>query len=152
MGEFFKIVIHFFHGWRRKIGLVTLVMACVFVAWWGRSLTIADQYTIRMNYNSLFWMISNEGWFGCVVVPETKAAPTTAFFLHRTDRSSGDHNASPFDGVPYYSGNWEVNPHFILPYSAMVIPLSLISLWLLLFKPRKTTQKKITEPIPSEGA
>ena len=35
MGEFFK-------GWRRKVGCVTLVMACVFAAGWVRSLAIFD--------------------------------------------------------------------------------------------------------------
>ncbi len=134
MGDFCK-------GWRRKIGVMTLVMACVFAAGWVRSLTIGDQSTIRMNDNSLFWMISNNGWFGCIAVLEPKVGSTTAFFLHWTDRSSpGNRNMGPFDGVPY-RWDWETYPHFILPYSTMVIPLTLVSLWLLLFKPRKSIQK-----------
>ena len=32
----------FFHGWRRKIGVVTLVMALVFVSGWVRSLCAED--------------------------------------------------------------------------------------------------------------
>jgi len=35
MGEFFK-------GWRRKTGVVTLVMACVFMSAWVRSQTTID--------------------------------------------------------------------------------------------------------------
>jgi hypothetical protein len=38
MGEFFT-------PWRRKAGCVTLVMACVFMAAWLRSLTTRDQIT-----------------------------------------------------------------------------------------------------------
>ena len=30
----------FFHGWRRKVGIVTLVIACVFMAGWVRSATV----------------------------------------------------------------------------------------------------------------
>jgi len=33
----------FFHGWRRRIGLVTLMVACVFTAGWVRSLGACDQ-------------------------------------------------------------------------------------------------------------
>ena len=36
-------------------------------------------------------------------------------------------------------------------YSTIVIPLTVISIWLLLTKPRKSTPKKITEPNSTEG-
>ena len=36
-------------------------------------------------------------------------------------------------------------------YWSVVIPLTLSSLWLLLFKPRKANQKKTEEPIADEG-
>ena len=36
----------FFHGWRRKVGLLTLVMACVFTAGWIRADGICDEIHI----------------------------------------------------------------------------------------------------------
>jgi len=35
-------MLNFFHGWKRKAGCVTLVMACVFAAWWFRSQHVVD--------------------------------------------------------------------------------------------------------------
>ena len=37
MKEFFKFLFRFFHGWRRKIGGMTLVFACILVVGWARS-------------------------------------------------------------------------------------------------------------------
>ena len=36
----------------------------------------------------------------------------------------------------------------VIPYWSIVVPLTLISLWLLLTKPRKSNQLKIAEPVP----
>jgi len=48
----------FFQGWRRKIGVVTLVMALVFMAGWVRSLVVEDELDfhdfVDMPYGSLF--------------------------------------------------------------------------------------------------
>lgn len=140
----------YFSTWRRKIGVGTLLIACVFMAAWVRSLTIGDQSTIRMGHESLFWMISNNGWFGCVAIVESKAGSAAPFFLHWTDRSSPrNRNMGPFEGIPY-SWNWETSPHVILPYSTMVVPLTLISIWLLLSKPAESIQKKIAKPVSTE--
>ncbi len=40
---------------------------------------------------------------------------------------------------------------WIVPYWSIVIPLTLLSAYLLLSKPHKSTPKKITEPIANEG-
>lgn len=39
----------FFKGWRRKLGLLTLVMSCVFTVGWVRSLVYADALTVIGN-------------------------------------------------------------------------------------------------------
>ena len=45
-----QILLECFRGWKRKAGLVTLVMACLFAAFWSRSLTIMDAlYTDALN-------------------------------------------------------------------------------------------------------
>ena len=37
----------FFQGWKRKVGVVTLVIACVFAAAWIRSLLVKDRVILR---------------------------------------------------------------------------------------------------------
>ena len=50
----------YFKPWRRKIGVVTLVMACVLMAGWVRSLTVADHIDIPRN-NRLHMLNSRHG-------------------------------------------------------------------------------------------
>ena len=40
---------------------------------------------------------------------------------------------------------------YTIPYWSIVLPLTLISVFLLLSKPRKSNQMKIADPVPSEG-
>src|SRR5882757_6755381 len=53
MGEFFR-------GWRRKIGVVTLVMASVLTVGWTRSLTLHD----CVDWNGTPWRYLAESCFG----------------------------------------------------------------------------------------
>lgn len=127
MGNYFKPL-------RRKFGVVTLLVACLFAAAWVRGLTTADQFAARISKDALFWMISNNGWFGCVVVLEPKVGAENGSFQHWTDpNSSADRSQGPFDGAPY-NWDWESYPNLILPNSTIVIPLTLLSIWLLLSK------------------
>ena len=49
-----------FRGWRRKLGLVTLVMASLFMVGWVRSLTTTDCF--RFFYDNIpFRLISHHG-------------------------------------------------------------------------------------------
>lgn len=48
----------FFHGWRRKVGCVTLVMALVFVAGWIRSFVVDDFIATPFKFNIGNWSIA----------------------------------------------------------------------------------------------
>ena len=56
MGDFFK-------GRRRKIGCVTLVMACVLMGMWMRSVWFCDSYCFIHNH-SVITIRSVDSWFG----------------------------------------------------------------------------------------
>ena len=43
-------------------------------------------------------------------------------------------------------------PFLVVPYWSLTIPLTFISLWLLLSKPRRSTPKKLDEPVPEKVA
>jgi hypothetical protein len=102
----------FFRGWRRKAGCVTLVTACVFVAAWGRHLVFQDRIDIPVG-DSIIWAIALID-DGILFTEYTNIELTPGTFLYR-------HNDS-----------------IVIPYWSTIIPLTAISAWLLLSKPRKT--------------
>lgn len=109
----------FFKGWRRKLGCVTLVLVLPILALWIRSFTCFDQIAAGGNL-----VISNSGcmvwnWMGW-------GGPDATI----TDWYTGI--ASPF-GEDWYFGSDGVR----FPYWSIVIPLTLLSSWLLLSRPRQ---------------
>lgn len=110
----------FFHGWRRKAGCVTLMLAVLLMALWIRSDILFDQIAFDGN---LF--ISNSGclawdwqaWRGC-------DADLTDWHSEK---------ASPFDEA-WYFGRDGVR----FPYWALVVPLTLVSAYLIFRKPATT--------------
>ena len=136
MSEFFK-------GWRRKIGGVTLVLACVFAAGWMRSWVTYDAvaYRIGGRYNvieselgDVLWSACDEerswqeiGWKSC-----GRRDPKMAFMVHATI------------SMRYMATNVSA---LTLDYRMIVLPLTLVSAFLLLSKPRQSTSKKTSEPI-----
>ena len=157
MGEFFE-------GWRRKIGVVMLLMALVFVGGWVRSLTIQDSFLCHRDDHSGFFVNSNQGCLSWNRIHELQ--PEQLRFADRY--FTGD--AASFDRFLNNEVNWHwktcgfefgettqhnsrVRSEFgVVPYWSIVIPLTLLSAWLLLIKPRSSHRKKITEPIPEKVA
>ncbi|MDB5343510.1 MAG: hypothetical protein JWP89_1887 [Schlesneria sp.] len=55
----------FFHGWRRKAGGITLVMACVMMAGWVRSSVICEAFFLRTGKSSIdqFYSVRGQTWW-----------------------------------------------------------------------------------------
>jgi len=170
MGEFFR-------GWRRKVGVVTLAMALVFMVGWVRGHYIDDIFcggsgNGRSYYEFIFsregvtwyWNASDDmdGGFGWT--------PGWGFYgFHRIPFDPFDRFVHPdadpmqfdfrwkwfgFDcarlhdiGLPAYHHIW-----LLVPYWSIVVPFTLLSAYLLLSKPRKSTSMKITELVPEKVA
>ncbi len=163
----------FFKPPRRKVGVLTLFMACVFATGWVRSnvhednlgigfVTAHDHFFSRRQY--LGWtrfrsasgpLKYQTGWYSQPVrlislgfiSNSTEQGWSRLGFDFETGRFLEDlltgqviEGKAPIEWVG-----------FTVPYWSVVIPLTLISLWLLLFKPRQSNSDKITEPIPNEG-
>ena len=160
MGDYFK-------PWRRKIGIVTLVMALVFMAGWVRSLTICDLFSCPLGKFIQVYLASENqtllwSYQKCIVPP----FPT--------------YGAHPLQTVKtdkyyvLYAVNWKwrwfrfgfgericneaslvIPPHshpvVAVPYFSIVLLLTLLSAFLILWKPRKMIQETIMEPAPAEG-
>ena len=178
MGDFFKFVICFFYGWRRKMGLVTLLLSLALTMELIRSPLNKDSVqfdfgtsfvTFASNQNGLWWVTSELP--GNIYQPVILRGKHDIFDLPGKRR--------PFSYDPFgHLERWGWVPkrrwdcyglHYgrycderpiggirltfrIIPHWAAILPLTLISVvLLLLFKPRPSTSNKITEPIPVEG-
>lgn len=145
MGDYFK-------PWRRKFGVMTLVLACVFLGGWFRSRTTRDNFFI--SHPSALHAFASAGgtvrWgrqtpgFQDDDLFDYSSRPV----LDQEDHDSywraeeamewrygfGDFDfgagSSMITGQRYRMERWAV------PYWSMAIPLTLPSTWLLLSKPR----------------
>lgn len=106
----------FFLGWRRKVGCVALGLALIFWCAWVRSTQSAD--LIKINP----WMFKSEhGAFSYQI-------------NHRTDRAIYWRTTSIGQSSSVYG-------HFgsVIPYWCVTVPLTLLSAYLIPWKPRKRT-------------
>jgi len=159
MGEFFK-------GWRRKMGCVTLVMASVFMVGWVRSMNILDSVSLPVGRHRLMQLWSghqsmtgvNEyhanidvtwdhlGW-GSVRVEESDFDDIRMRWLWKW---CGFGIADGID-YPVMPRSFRSAAILTVPYCALTTPLTLLSAFLLLSKPRPSNQKKISELTANEG-
>ena len=149
---------------RRKLGVVTLGLTCVFAAGWVRSLggeehvfcpvgkstyyTLASDKGVinwaRSDTSESTWVPSHAGWFRKPYDLVTRVIIETDEMMNANpwDREwewsgSGVYDAS-FDSPPFRVRAWRTT------YWSIVIPLTLLSAYLLPSKPRsKTTSPEI---------
>ena len=130
VGEFFK-------GWRRKAGLVTLAMACLLAVGWMRSYVVEDRlaFTNGDFRHAISSFQGNVGWDHWLNSP-----PVDGFGW-----SSGWRNLNaPISPRPTYYrappgsplGQLQFESRAV-PYWPFVVPLTPLSAWLILGKPRK---------------
>jgi hypothetical protein len=150
----------FFHGWRRKVGVATLVMACLMMGLWMRSRFILDtvrycpdgryHYSITLAPSAIRWVrLQGSGSF--------LSPRFFDFDWDSKEYSKGDDDPILDPRVGWQSKwNWqacgfqfgsfqdssqsivngEVEIGFI-PYWSLVLPLTALSAYLILWKPRK---------------
>ena len=150
----------FFLGWRRNLGIVTLVMALMFTGGWIRSLSVDDSinfpsgkstfHTISSDQNDLIWM----AWSGPDFVPDRFPGFYESYVpLHsNNDPFGGNHPERDWHAFGF---RFAESPSdtlafrvWMVPYWSIVLPLTLLSAWLLLTKSRSSTLKEAVESIP----
>lgn len=150
-----------FHGWRRKFGVLTLLMACVFTGEWVRSYTVNDEIAVTWS-GRLHAFLSSSGEFSLISWSNDEI-PDSFEWEVKSDVSNGQVSHYMSLGMPRPKRHWfwwdevremtaDKSGIWIIHYWSIVTPLTLLSAFLLLTKPRKSTPKKITESVPSEGA
>ena len=152
MGEYFR-------GWKRKIGLLVLGLACVLLVWWVRSIRTKDVFQLRVAKTRVCFLTSNKSWIYWQFVREsfpsqlTLQQTTIVGFAPPSITLSSWHFVSSADDAnqfvvltteqlsilvnaqrSYYPGlKMEV---LGAPYWSLVLPLTALSAYLLLSKPR----------------
>ena len=123
----------FLIGWRRKAGLVTLAMAVVFAMAWIRGMivydvvkfTIGNQQIVLLCVDSaIVWESWNRN--GDAPMWEWKR-------MSPTNRTLTGVKIATIGGIPFSP----VTFHFHIFTWWLVLPLTLLSAWLILGKPRK---------------
>ena len=150
----------FFQGWRRKAGLGTLVMACVLTGAWMRSLVAEDELMVLTNKRSQHRVVIVSGGIHWEVSPPSSGLndrfPQFGWFSRDYQSPTKVENmlAEPADyewvvnlcGFFFGAGRYEYrNPArevarwVLVSHSLLVLPLTLLSAWLILGKHRKSS-------------
>jgi hypothetical protein len=158
MGEFFKFPIRFFNGLnlRQKMGLFTFVLAWAFMFGWVRSYFFYDAVSLSSGIFALDTMSSSRGflWWGSQKIsePELGVPAWTGGRFADVTKNDVDPNIKWYGpwktfGVMVFSTGLDAPTKFwIIPYWSGILTLTLIAFWLLISKPRKAIQPKITRP------
>ncbi|MDB5345602.1 MAG: hypothetical protein JWP89_3979 [Schlesneria sp.] len=128
----------FFNGWRRKAGVVTLVMAVAMCSLWMRANLITDEITFQIAdrrhtvislRDGVIW-ISLDGHLRQTWMWESSAIGSA----HLVNSMAMD-----ITDVLTLIGNIEgLNPNgWVISHRNLVIPFTLLSAYLILWKPRK---------------
>ena len=160
----------FFKPFRRKIGVVTLVLACAFAAGWVRSCLTADFVWYPSNTSCY----SIESLHGMILLTKgTPVAPSSPIQFGSENlwappflKFAVNGKPLPFNPYEKLDLTWQSDWLFfsvcdgriknnaiaqiemcIIPYWSIVIPLTLVSAFLLLTYPRRSNQNKIPEMI-----
>ena len=158
----------FFKGWRRKTGMVTLVLACAFMGGWVRSRSTYDAWAIP-SLGRVFGLQSKKTEIYCTCTWLTAGGdiseghhwprwssfpiePKNPNFIPFEDRIHSKFRLGEFEFVRAssdYSGQSYIM--LTLPYWSAVLPLTILSAFLLLTKPRPLPLNKIPDPTTVEG-
>jgi hypothetical protein len=112
----------FFHGWRRKIGVVTMLMALAFMTLWIRGYCEGDFIGFQ-NFTRTY--------FGFEL-----ASDSYSLALNTVDWPQTTHDdSSQFLSMMKQAGCVLLTRRAQVPHWMLVIPLTLISAYLLLWKP-----------------
>ena len=135
----------FFHGWRRKAGVVTLVVACAMMGMWMRSRFQEDsiRFTAFSRRNLIMSTSSRISWWSW---NEPPGAPRPPALMTGPLTPEGRLEAAFWTGVDFClhtdlkdarMSDTDVRHHCNHPYWPFVLPLVLLSAYLILWKPRK---------------
>jgi hypothetical protein len=168
----------FFQGWKRRFGVVTLSLACLLTVGWVRSDVSEDwidanshQFRTRLLVNSSNGRINVLRWtphasgslfsWGVRAASMDRNPLTNRGIKKPFDLWHEFHVKNRFDWAGFHFGSgkhtsWHGERGieiWFIPYWSIVIPLTLLSVFLLLSKPRLVSTESVSgDSIPLENA
>jgi hypothetical protein len=133
----------FFQGWRRKMGCIALVMACVVMIGWLRSCNRCELIFFASSDRQHAVLAIDDGlsWMGWNPTEIKKFAPFDDW---------QSYEANEFPSIKTSLGairTLDSLKEWHVPWPLVVIPLTLLSAYLILWKPRKRkTPDQLTNP------
>jgi hypothetical protein len=136
----------FFHGWRRRVGIVTLVMACCLMAGWVRNYVMCDVFSIHGGRSNLQRFVSVQGrtWWmdvqeqdGSLCTRWHQCSHNTNIVICRPEDLTWRRNFGGFELGEFPEVNIGSATYAIVPYWSLVVPLTLLSACLILCQPAK---------------
>jgi hypothetical protein len=164
----------FFRGWKRKLGVVALGLACVFAAVWVRARTARDWISVPMDTAGYFFQIDNRG----ISLSKNKNLVHLWYFSERhidwrisepirpsnSDSLTAENDQT--ETLRHWWGLKEIRLRYMtngyqekvlwwrsakwtIPHWLIVLPLLLLSAYLLLSKPKTTVNPEAAEKQPN---
>ena len=133
----------FFHGWRRKVGIATLLFSCVAMAGWLRSITTIDIVQVHVSACNVGGR-SASGLFELTIVicpPGPGSVWAVGPFSSdsvsgwTTEKLRGTANLSALGFRHQVRRKWSLRT-LVFPYWSLVLPMTLLSAYLLLSTPQ----------------
>lgn len=136
----------FYRGWKRKVGVVTLLVACVLTSAWIRSLSKEDEFRIPAGKRTEIKLVAENGYLMWL---------SLEFDSDNWVAKSREWNTFPLQGnylvgsddfgwtLKYHDLGYGFHPRgndvaeatlWYLSYRSVVFPLTLLSAWLFLSK------------------
>lgn len=122
----------FFRGWRRKVGCVTLILAVAATTSWMRSMILADTLMFGVG-NEQYMVFSSDGmlsWYSWRFATSDRPSVGTQFVAKSIRLSDPSFFvATSYQRACHLSRRWTI------PYRVFAISLTLLSAYLILWKP-----------------
>ena len=127
----------FFRGWRRKAGCALLVMACVTMWMWVRSRRIGESVDFILAGEHHF-LLSSNGQIAWEAYPSYPNARTPWYWCYnRFPKNRNPHFTIEESRILKLDKNFVAPGDRVLDYRSATYCLTLLSAYLLLWKPRK---------------
>jgi hypothetical protein len=153
----------YFKPLRRTIGVLSLGLACVFAAGWVRSLSFDDDIRLPNSLRTTYFIGSADGRLLCsrwsdltakdISVGGWKYHSEPRDTMSPEDRFRQNENPIIFEWCGFCSALFKSTKSprrfqiWLIPYWSIVIPLTLLSAWLLISKPRvKKIESNMAKP------
>lgn len=159
----------FFKGWKRKVGVLTLLLACALAAFWMRGLEFEDvwqpsygkklgdiheapvQHVFRVSHYGLTWQRSQSldgGSFAWEPSFSSDIISIAAQIEEKGEKRDAPHMKWRWRGAgfDFYDSESDdiLRSRRRVPYWAIVLPLTFASAWLLLSRNKSTTPRTST--------